>query len=986
MDVFALGATLYRLVTGRVVGPAETDTPLGQLERIGRRLDGEAVDMSEVPPELCEAISRMIADAPADRPATMKDVRSMVAPFADEADLKSLIDTASVSVRHGGGSARHTARTGHTPETRPATERSRGGRRWIPVGLAGLAGWAGLLTLIVLQTQRGELVVESEIEGVRVEVLRDGKSHDDLTASVGAKSIKLWADRYQITVPESGDLIVQPDDIQIRRGETVIARITRRPGPGVANAARPATENATGETAADENAQPAVAEATYEGKTFSQWLTDFAREVALEPSQKAAEALTTMATVTDIPVLTDTLLDKASRTEFRDGAPHHSTLGGFEKWARMLPEESAGVLEQALLRRAGASLSNRQRLMTVRLLLSLCVLSESTLSDAAVHFLRQQRQISEDPWVRVTAHQALYRDAVAADALQAFDWDQFDDPDAGVAVHAALLFANSIEHESIDPTDRELADRLIRRMSRVYDQSKDPRVLKDALVAAATVAHVKRLASLDVVRTSATHIVNRLTGLLNDGGKDIDPKTLLPLSEFAIQWTIRFAQPGIERSLNEEYLRRVTKLSEVAQSPNTLRTLYDISRNLYRIESRPIVAGSPLMVTESLFQATGRLEAWDEQKAAERKTPTLILRQSGQLRDVYLMLTRPKAFVRNRFTGDQVSNRAEFQRPLPSVLSRTVFRRDGRWRTNHGFDFAPVNNDNFLGSPISKAVIIQETLGGDDSLRALLPAALASLAEYQATMKRELVSQVAMTEGMVMQVSVELSDELDVPRTFMAPHASHLRDPDPATRIAALYAFAMTGYGDDFGFDERLQQAAAELDPIWLPAVVNLAVENDSDALDTAIDRIAREGDFEALLLAWEVLPTTLSGDRRDRWLRQALTMPIDDRFDVKFETVSDGFFGAEKSQAIFLIDGKPLTGLKRAMEDVIRRPQMDKETVELLRQLKEQNLEKLSAMDRAAEKIRRGGEAVDVRAVLPDDVPALWMVAPYIATTDSTN
>lgn len=339
-----------------------------------------------------------------------------------------------------------------------------------------------------------------------VEVIRDGKTHDNLTASVGVESIQLWADRYQITVPESGDLIIRPDNVEIRRGETVIARITQRARQSLANAAKPPAPNGP-------TSRP---EATFEGKTLAQWLSEFQREVALEPSTEAAKAITQLATPADIPAVAGAVFQVAERTEFRDGLPHQSALDRFDAWAIELDQDAADALQTSLLGNADATLSNRQRLMMVRLLLDVAFSKQATLSDASVYFLRQQRDAAEDPWVRQTAHQALYHDAASADALPSFDWDQFDDPDPNVAARAALLVANAIEYSYIEPTDGELADRLVKRMGHVYDQSTDSQVLNDALVAAAVVSKVKRLNRSDVVETAAIKMIIRLRELASE--------------------------------------------------------------------------------------------------------------------------------------------------------------------------------------------------------------------------------------------------------------------------------------------------------------------------------------------------------------------------------------------------------------------------------------------------------------------------------------
>ena len=82
--------------------------------------------------------------------------------------------------------------------------------RWGLIGLAALAGWIGLLTIIVLQSTRGQLVVESFVPGVKINVLRDGELYDQFTIQADAETLKLYADRYEIEVPNGeGQLQVE---------------------------------------------------------------------------------------------------------------------------------------------------------------------------------------------------------------------------------------------------------------------------------------------------------------------------------------------------------------------------------------------------------------------------------------------------------------------------------------------------------------------------------------------------------------------------------------------------------------------------------------------------------------------------------------------------------------------------------------------------------------------------------------------------------
>src|SRR5690606_15058081 len=134
-------------------------------------------------------------------------------------------------------------------------------------------GWAALLAaaaflplmlgglFLVLETSNGQIVIQSEAEGVQVRLMRDGDEVEDLTVQHGVNSTRVRAGSYEVVIDEPSDAwVISDNTFTLRQGEAVVTRITRRstaqridalvdaqsaPVPAVARAAGPTYEGKT---------------------------------------------------------------------------------------------------------------------------------------------------------------------------------------------------------------------------------------------------------------------------------------------------------------------------------------------------------------------------------------------------------------------------------------------------------------------------------------------------------------------------------------------------------------------------------------------------------------------------------------------------------------------------------------------------------------------------------------------------------------------
>ena len=144
--------------------------------------------------------------------------------------------------------------------------------------------------MILVETKKGRLVIESEVAGVNVTLLRDGEVYDELKIEPGANSTTLLAGQYKIVVDGAQDVsLLDGGKIEIKRGEVVVARI------------RPEANPPTGMVAGK-------VEPTYEDKIVREWLDIVAREQSSTKARAALVAVKSLLRAENASVVTERLL------------------------------------------------------------------------------------------------------------------------------------------------------------------------------------------------------------------------------------------------------------------------------------------------------------------------------------------------------------------------------------------------------------------------------------------------------------------------------------------------------------------------------------------------------------------------------------------------------------------------------------------------------------------------------------------------------
>lgn len=287
-DIYSLGATFFRLLTGR--------PPYGQTKNLAMAVQAIsngpcpsiATLKSDLPAEVIQVIDRMLSHDPAVRPKSALEVARSLAPYCDEKAPQALIrvvmqkgereEEESSGILHANshhiGSIQHANLVdGHRNGNMPRWP------WWIAAGISPLLFFAGIF--ITIATDRGTLIIESDEPGVNVTISQGEKVIEAMRVEQGSKSLKLQSGKYQIelTGVENDGLVMSESQVFLMRGDKQIIKIRR--------------ESSESTAANKDSKEPSTT--LYQGKTFEQWKMVLATERDIATVAQAMQALKLLA-------------------------------------------------------------------------------------------------------------------------------------------------------------------------------------------------------------------------------------------------------------------------------------------------------------------------------------------------------------------------------------------------------------------------------------------------------------------------------------------------------------------------------------------------------------------------------------------------------------------------------------------------------------------------------------------------------------------
>lgn len=212
-DLYALGCTLFELLTGRP--PFYDPGHPGRLQKIKAHARSPVPKLShgcpDAPAALTSVVGRLLAKEPSQRFSSAAELATALRPFCRGANLARLLDAAT---------ERHAA----APPRRP---------RRIAALVLGCLGALALASVIYVQTDQGTVEIASNDDDVEVRIEQNGKLVTILDRKQ-SKQVQLRSGAYEVKLSQPDrDLSLDADGFTLSRGGKEIVRVRRQPPPAL---------------------------------------------------------------------------------------------------------------------------------------------------------------------------------------------------------------------------------------------------------------------------------------------------------------------------------------------------------------------------------------------------------------------------------------------------------------------------------------------------------------------------------------------------------------------------------------------------------------------------------------------------------------------------------------------------------------------------------------------------------------------------------
>ncbi|MCA9058215.1 MAG: protein kinase, partial [Planctomycetaceae bacterium] len=207
-DLFSFGCVLYAMCTGH--SPFRAETTMGVLRRISDQPHRPVRQINPDIPEWLESIiDRLLAKDRNDRFQSAAEVAELLGQWLAHVQRPDVIPAPAVP----------------KPKAQPHSHRNRS-VLWYATGAAAslLCLFAGIL--IRLETGKGTILIESDLDGVPIRITQGDQVVESLTVTKAGDSVRVAAGNYQVEVGGEIDGIeVEGGAVSLKRSDSQIVRI-----------------------------------------------------------------------------------------------------------------------------------------------------------------------------------------------------------------------------------------------------------------------------------------------------------------------------------------------------------------------------------------------------------------------------------------------------------------------------------------------------------------------------------------------------------------------------------------------------------------------------------------------------------------------------------------------------------------------------------------------------------------------------------------
>lgn len=291
-DLYSLGATLFKLLSGRApYADPRYGTLMKKMTALATKPAPSLASVrDDVPAEVSQIVDRLLSRDPDKRFTSADEVAAALEPHCERADLPTLLKRglASVAPNEPAPAARPPQLIAPQPEKELKSIRGRGGnfrRALLWLAACSLVFVAAIVFRVA--TNQGTVLLKSADPNARVVLKRNDRVVEQLQIASGKDRTRIYSGEYIVElVGELSGLELLTDKVEVERGQQVEIMVVSSAEAG---------RRAAPQVVPDPSVQPAKsAEIIFNDKTLSEWIELANTEQNPEKLIEALRAITNL--------------------------------------------------------------------------------------------------------------------------------------------------------------------------------------------------------------------------------------------------------------------------------------------------------------------------------------------------------------------------------------------------------------------------------------------------------------------------------------------------------------------------------------------------------------------------------------------------------------------------------------------------------------------------------------------------------------------